>query len=133
MKTADSIEEQDERKAARGDDKVLKTNGKKRRRPGEWDKSAISPGADLIHPSAVKPWLFKPGQSGNPSGRPKNDLAAQIGRAIFEKNFDALEKAYTKALLKGNAYAFKELADRSYGKMTERIEHEVTVSKYLGA
>jgi hypothetical protein len=25
--------------------------------------------------------------------------------------------------MKGNAYAFRELPDRAYGKMTERIEH----------
>jgi hypothetical protein len=30
----------------------------------------------------LKPW--KPGQSGNPGGRPKRDLAAEIARAIFE-------------------------------------------------
>ncbi len=42
---------------------------------------------------------------------------------MFEQNAEGLFKAYTKALLKGNAYAFKELSDRAYGKMTERIEY----------
>lgn len=27
------------------------------------------------HPSEDKPWLFKPGQSGNPSGRPKGTIS----------------------------------------------------------
>ena len=29
-----------------------------------------------------------------------------------------------KALLKGNAYAFKELADRAFGRLKERVELE---------
>lgn len=27
--------------------------------------------------------------------------------------------------MKGNAYAFKDLADRAYGKLKERVDHEV--------
>jgi Family of unknown function (DUF5681) len=41
-----------------------------------------------------KPWLFKPGQSGNPAGRPKgsrNKLGEDIGRRT-------LTKARSKAL-----------------------------------
>jgi hypothetical protein len=37
----------------------------------------------------LKPW--KPGQSGNPGGRPKRDLAAEIARSIFERDPEAIE------------------------------------------
>ncbi len=29
---------------------------------------------------------FKPGQNGNPGGRPQRDIAVEIARAIFDKN-----------------------------------------------
>lgn len=48
------------------------------------------------------PW--KPGQSGNPNGRPKRDMAAEIAKAIFENNAEMIYAAYTKMLRKGNAY-----------------------------
>lgn len=75
-------------------------------------------------PEACKPFKWKPGQSGNPGGRPKNDIAAQIARAVFENNIQGLYDAFAKALLKGNAYVFKELADRGYGKVKETIQHQ---------
>ena len=65
---------------------------------------------------------FKPGQSGNPGGRPKHDVAAEIARAIFENNREAAYQGLGKAMLAGNAYVFKELADRAYGKMTEKLK-----------
>ena len=64
---------------------------------------------------------FKPGQSGNPGGRPKHDVAAEIARAIFEGNREQAYAGLGKALIGGNAYVFKELADRAYGKMTEKL------------
>jgi hypothetical protein len=127
MKTADSIEQQEEKKSAR-DNSVgvpqkaqpsLANTLSTKRKKGRGDFSRIAA------------WAWKPGQSGNPSGRPKHDLAAEIARAIFEQNAEALYKAYCKAALKGNAYAFKELADRAYGKVKER--HEVEVGPYREA
>jgi hypothetical protein len=38
----------------------------------------------------LKPW--KPGQSGNPGGRPKRDLTAEIARAIFGRDPEAIER-----------------------------------------
>ena len=35
---------------------------------------------------------FKPGQNGNPGGRPERDIAAEIARAIFEKNPELIER-----------------------------------------
>jgi CO/xanthine dehydrogenase Mo-binding subunit len=68
----------------------------------------------------LKPW--KPGQSGNPGGRPKRDLAAEIARAIFEENSEAITSALAAELKKGNAKVFAALADRAYGKPRQQIE-----------
>ena len=59
------------------------------------------------------------------SRRPKHDVAEELARAVFENNREALYHAYVRAALKGNGYVFKELADRGYGRLKERIEHEV--------
>ena len=66
------------------------------------------------------PW--KPGQTGNPGGRPKHDVGADIARAILENNREAAYKALGQALMKGNAYVFKELCDRAYGKTQNKVE-----------
>ena len=67
----------------------------------------------------IAAWKRQPGHCPNPGGRPKHDLAAEIARAAFENNREALYKAFTKAALRGNAYAFKELAGHAYGKLKE--------------
>lgn len=102
-KTADSIEEA---KAL----KETETEQSPSEAPQKKERPAYQRGL-------VAPW--KPGQSGNPSGRPKNDLARQIAQAIFENNGEAAYNALSAALLKGNAYVFKELAERAYGKLKE--------------
>ncbi len=87
--------------------------------------------------ASIAPYCFKPGQSGNPNGRPKNDIAAEVARAVFEGNKEAIYKAMTEAMLKGNPYAFKEFADRAYGKLRESKEvthiHEDVADKDLNA
>ena len=68
----------------------------------------------------LKPW--KPGQSGNPGGRPKHDVASQIARAVFEGNEEAIYRAMCKALLKGSPRLFVALAERAYGRLRESLE-----------
>ena len=68
----------------------------------------------------LKPW--KPGHSGNPGGRPKKDISAQIAQAVFEKNAEAIEKAMLKALKRGNPKVFTVLADRGFGKLSQKAE-----------
>lgn len=76
------------------------------------------------HPNSLKNLIpYVPGQSGNPSGRVKNDIAAEIARAIFENDSEAIYKAFAKGLRSGNAYAFSVLADRGFGKLKEKVEH----------
>jgi hypothetical protein len=68
----------------------------------------------------VAPW--QPGQSGNPSGRPKKDWSQIIAQQVFENNPELLYKAYSAALAKGQAFAFQVLSDRAYGKLKEKLE-----------
>lgn len=35
------------------------------------------------HPSEERPWLFKPGQSGNPKGRPKGKSVKERAKAML--------------------------------------------------
>ena len=114
MKTADSIEQQEARKQARdnGNSSPASTPPASKK-SGRGDANRIAP------------WRWKPGQSGNPTGA-RHDLAREVARAVFENNMEALYKAYSKAALKGNAYAFKELADRAFGKLRETIHAEIS-------
>jgi hypothetical protein len=68
----------------------------------------------------LKPW--PKGVSGNPAGRPKNDISVEIARAVFENNPEAIYQGMVRALKKGNARVFKVLADRAYGKVKEQVE-----------
>ncbi len=68
----------------------------------------------------LRPW--KPGVSGNPGGRPKRDLSAEVARAVFEKNAELIYRAMLRALKKGDARTFAILADRAYGKVTNKVE-----------
>ncbi len=72
-------------------------------------------------PQQLRRFVFEKGVSGNPGGRPK-DAAAQLARAAMESNPELVIQAFFKQLIKGNAYAFSVLADRGYGKLTERKE-----------
>ena len=57
---------------------------------------------------------FRPGQSGNPGGGPKKDIAAEIAQRVFEDNADAIEKWFVKALKRGNPKLFAVLAARAF-------------------
>lgn len=76
-----------------------------------------------MHPNSrknlVAPW--PKGVSGNVHGRP-HDAAAKVARAVFESNEEVIYEAMAKAILKGNAYVFKELAERAYGKVAQAVE-----------
>ena len=67
-------------------------------------------------------YRFRPGQSGNPGGRPKRDLESEVARAVFEENADAIYRTMLKTLLKGDPEVFAVLADRAYGKLTQKVE-----------
>ena len=68
----------------------------------------------------VAPW--KPGQSGNPTGK-RPDKAAEIARKVLESNEEQVYKALAAKLFQGDAYAFSVLADRGYGKLKQTQVH----------
>lgn len=105
-KTAQFIEESH---AAKGSDTAPKeTPGKKKRGNPQ---------------NLVAPW--PKGVSGNPGGRPKNDIAAEIARAVFSENEEAIYKAMVEGILKGNFYGFDVVANRAFGKLKEKVEHSM--------
>ncbi len=64
---------------------------------------------------------FQPGVSGNPGGRPKRDLAAELAVAVFEENFDSIKKAFARKLKQGSLGVFQGLADRGFGPVPTKI------------
>ena len=78
------------------------------------------------NPSSLKNLrpAWQKGESGNPGGRPKNDQAAELARAVFENNPDAVYKAMLQAIKKGSPKVFSALADRGYGKVPQRVSLE---------
>ena len=113
--TAQKIEEAKEARAAQSKKKRKHENPENRKNSGKKKRTL---------PEAARPYMFKPGQSGNPGGRPKNDVAAELARAVIEGNFEAAAAAFAKQLRKGNAYALSVLADRGYGKVKDRVALE---------
>lgn len=75
---------------------------------------------------------FKPGQSGNPKGRPKGSGVTDKLRALLDEEVDlkgskltmkeALAKVIINKAMKGDHKFVKEVLDRTEGKATERLE-----------
>jgi hypothetical protein len=69
---------------------------------------------------------FKPGESGNPDGRPKDyKFLAALNRAIAQDEGKKLRSAAEKLLAlasAGEPWAVKELADRLDGKPKQTVE-----------
>lgn len=95
----------------KGDPDFVANRGTGKYRPGENPNSL----ANLI-----KPWT--PGNHPKSPGRPKNDMAAIIARAIFENNPEMVYQAMSKELAKGSAYAFEKLGERAFGKLKEQLQ-----------
>jgi len=78
----------------------------------------------LANLKKAKPW--KSGQSGNPVGRPKDKkYISEALKDLLASNPDLLldiVNAIIKEASKGNVQAFKELTDRSEGKVADKIE-----------
>lgn len=78
-------------------------------------------------PKNLKDHCFKPGQSGNPRGRPKGKTVTERLQKIINENegeiADALVKTALKHALKGDHRFFKEILDRVEGKVADRVQH----------
>jgi hypothetical protein len=109
MRTADSIEETKVQKSLKAGKSSKGTKHKSHR----------------MHPNslkALKVAAWPKGVSGNPGGLPGFDVAAHLARTVIEENREAIYEGLSKAAMTGNAYVFKELAERGYGKMKESLE-----------
>jgi hypothetical protein len=94
----------------------------------------------------LTPW--KPGESGNPMGRPKGSknfstkfkqavevIAKSEEKSVDEAMLEIFKTAYDQAK-KGNFNYFKDLMDRVYGKPVQRIDaksevREVSIVKFV--
>ncbi len=69
---------------------------------------------------ALTPW--KPGQSGNPAGRPKSKpFKDALLKAIQELGLEGAAKALVAKANEGDVGALRELADRLDGKVPQAI------------
>ena len=107
----------------------------------------------LILPEAAKEYQFKPGESGNPNGRPKGvKNRSTIARKVLEMKgllpekvidklktvFPEIESQMTveeimtivqagKAIEKGDYYAYSALMDSGYGKPQQTLDVKESV------
>lgn len=79
--------------------------------------------------AALEKHKFKPGQSGNPGGRPKGQSLSALLRELLDevqKNGKTLGESVSRALIaaakRGNVKAFNAIADRVDGKVPNKIE-----------
>ena len=83
-----------------------------------------------LHNKYLKP-PWKPGQSGNPGGRPKGKSITAELRKLLDKGTTAEDLAEILLKMgKKDLAALREVLDRSDGKVTDthRIEGEIPVS-----
>jgi len=80
----------------------------------------------------LKPW--KPGQSGNPGGRPKRDsITSALLQQLEQQNTDSetiadsIAAVLVKRALSGDVRAIREIADRTEGKPRQQIKVEAEV------
>lgn len=79
------------------------------------------------------PYRFKPGQSGNPGGRPKKKPITELYERMLEdpKLMKTLEQSIGRALSRGQmamVLQLREMTDRVEGKITQPIEASITMN-----
>ncbi len=86
------------------------------------------------------PTAFKPGQSGNPAGRPRSitlsealriELAKALPNDTQERTFaEVIGQQLVKAAATGNILAAKEIADRTEGKPKQAVDMTMNVTDW---
>ena len=88
-------------------------------------------------PDPPKEYRWKPGQSGNPSGRAKGTSLTKRLMRELEKDDGKLAEALVKAAithaLKGKHGPMKEIWDRIDGTVVQRVQQEDVVRRVLDA
>ena len=82
MKTATTIEAQEERKKAENSTHSVAQNSKP---VSERERARRNASTERL-----RPFQFQPGISGNPGGRPTHDVASEIAQALFTNNPDVI-------------------------------------------
>ena len=70
----------------------------------------------------IRKWHWQKGQSGNPAGGHRHDLASAIARAAFESDPKGIQRATLRQLRSGSVRAFEILANRAYGLLPRPID-----------
>lgn len=83
-------------------------------------------------PPGMEERKWKPGESGNPGGRPKKKPITELyEKMLSDPDFtDLIKGAITRAVRKGNmamVLQVKEMTDRVEGKVSQPIEADVSV------
>ena len=78
-------------------------------------------------PKAAEPFKFRPGQSGNPGGRPKKKPITELYQEMLNDGaaIGEIRKAILKSIKDGRmafVLQLREMADRTEGKVTQRTE-----------
>ena len=70
---------------------------------------------------------FKPGQSGNASGRPKSDLQlSELARSFTKEAIETLVSVMQQGKKESDRiHAAMALLDRAYGRPSQSLEHSV--------
>jgi hypothetical protein len=73
---------------------------------------------------------FRPGRSGNPSGRPRSRPLTDRLREILDDpaEVDKVVRAWLDAAGTGDSGAVRTLLERLEGKLSDRVEHEGEVT-----
>jgi hypothetical protein len=84
-------------------------------------------------PKEAEPFKFKPGQSGNPGGRPKKTPLTDLYRELVDdpEVLDEIRNSVRQMVKSGRMVGMlqlKEMAERVEGKVKQQIEAEVTVN-----